>query len=85
MLEQIESDREKAAGLDVRRKVMLSYAIKLTQTPGQMKKTDVDSLKEVGFEDLDVLHLAEIVGYYAYVNRIADGLGVQLEADRESS
>jgi len=26
-----------------------------------------------------VLQLAEVVAYYAYVNRIADGLGVALE------
>jgi len=35
----------------------------------------------VGLSDTDVLHVAEVVGYYAYVNRIADGLGVELEAE----
>ena len=29
--------------------------------------------------------IAEVVGYYAYVNRIADGLGVQLEDDAETA
>ncbi|HEY3022833.1 MAG TPA: peroxidase-related enzyme, partial [Actinomycetota bacterium] len=33
----------------------------------------------VGFSDADVLHIAEVTAYYAFVNRIADGLGVELE------
>ena len=37
------------------------------------------ALRAVGYTDLDVLHAAELVAYYAYANRIADGLGVELE------
>ncbi len=59
---------------------MLTYAIKLTNTPGDMERADVDGLRAVGFTDRDILDIAEVVGYYAYVNRIADGLGVQLES-----
>ncbi len=58
---------------------MLTYAEKLTRTPGAMVATDVDSLRDVGFGDRDVLDICEVVAYYAYVNRIADGLGVELE------
>lgn len=58
---------------------MLTYAIKLTVTPGAMVRDDVEALRRVEFTDRDILDIAEVVGYYAYVNRIADGLGVQLE------
>ena len=58
---------------------MLSYAEKLTLTPGAMKRSDVSALREAGFSDRDILDISEVVGYYAYVNRIADGLGVSLE------
>lgn len=58
---------------------MLTYATKLTQTPSEMTRQDVDDLREVGFGDRDILDIVEVVAYYAYVNRIADGLGVQLE------
>lgn len=58
---------------------MLNYSIKLTNTPGDMIRADVDRLRSVGFRDRDILDIAEVVGYYAYVNRIADGLGVELE------
>ena len=68
------------AGLDDRRLAMLRYADKLTRQPGAMKKADVEDLRAVGFDDLDVLAIAEVTAYYAYVNRIADGLGVELES-----
>jgi alkylhydroperoxidase family enzyme len=58
---------------------MLRYADKLTRTPGTMKSEDVDLLRRSGHTDQDILHIAEVAGYYAYVNRIADGLGVELE------
>lgn len=58
---------------------MLRFALKLTLTPGQMAPTDVDQLRRHGFSDTDILHIVEVVAYYAYANRIADGLGIPLE------
>ena len=58
---------------------MLEYAVKLTLSPGDMVEADVVSLRDAGFSDRDILDICEVVAYYAYVNRIADGLGVQLE------
>lgn len=58
---------------------MLTYADKLTRQPGQMARSDVEVLREAGFADEDILALAEVTAYYAYANRIADGLGVDVE------
>jgi uncharacterized peroxidase-related enzyme len=58
---------------------MLEYAEKLTLRPAEMAAEDVNALRAAGFSDRDVLDIAETVSYYAYVNRIAQGLGVQLE------
>lgn len=58
---------------------MLRYSVKLTRTPGQMVEADVQDLAEAGFTDRDVLDITEVVSYYAYVNRLADGLGVSVE------
>lgn len=60
---------------------MLRYAAKLTRAPASVTRADVDGLRAVGLADADVLAVAECTAYYAYVNRIADGLGVELEAD----
>jgi uncharacterized peroxidase-related enzyme len=58
---------------------MLDYAEKLTRTPAAVRREDVEALRQVGFSDADVLQIAEVTAYYAFVNRIADGLGVELE------
>ena len=62
---------------------MLRYAEKLTREPASVDAADVEALRAVGFADEDVLAIAEVVSYYAYVNRIADGLGVELEGGAE--
>jgi uncharacterized peroxidase-related enzyme len=58
---------------------MLRYAEKLTREPGTVTESDVSRLRAVGFSDIDILHIAEVVGYFAYANRVADGLGIPLE------
>ena len=78
LLERIELDW-RAAGLDDRRRAILEYAEKLTRTPAAMARADVAALRSAGLSDRDVLDVAEVTAYYAYVNRIADGLGVELE------
>ena len=40
--------------------------------------------RAAGFEDADIFAVVEVAAYYAYVNRIADGLGVQLETGVEA-
>jgi len=79
LLEAVERDFEQA-GLDERRLVLLRYVVKLTRTPAEMVRADVEALRCVGLADEDILHVAEVSAYYAYVNRIADGLGVELES-----
>ena len=58
---------------------LLDYAAKLTREPRAMREDDVTRLREQGFEDRDILHINMIAGYYAFVNRLTDGLGVELE------
>jgi uncharacterized peroxidase-related enzyme len=78
LLERIESDWP-TAGLDDRRVAMLGFAESLTRTPGSTNAEDVEALRVVGFTDRDVLDIVDVIAYYAYANRIADGLGITLE------
>lgn len=59
---------------------MLTYAEKLTLTPWKMAQYDVMALRAAGFSDSAILDINQVTGYFAYVNRLADGLGVPLEA-----
>ena len=44
-----------------------------------MVEADIIALREAGFSDSAILDINQVTGYYAYVNRLADGLGVELE------
>ena len=62
---------------------MLCYAEKLTKNPADMREEDIDNLREFGLSDRDILDLNQVISYFNYVNRIADGLGVELEESRK--
>lgn len=78
LVEHIKTDWTKAA-LDGADRALLQFAMKLTLTPGAMSRTDVDALRTAGFDDRAVSDAVHIVSYFNYINRVADGLGVDLE------
>ncbi len=78
LLARIDTDI-KTSGLDSRRLAILAYAGKLTRSPEAMTAEDLEPMRDTGLSDADILAVAEVTAYYAYVNRIADGLGVVLE------
>ena len=61
---------------------MLAYVEKLTRTPEEMNAADVESLRGHGFDDRAIHDICSVAAYFAFVNRIADGLGVELESGR---
>jgi len=62
-----------------RSRAIVDYALKLTDTPAAMCRADVERLREAGLDDRGILDLNMIASYFAFVNRLADGLGVPLE------
>ena len=60
---------------------MLRYARKLTRTPGAMVEEDVLGMRAQGMDDGQILEVNQIVGYFNYVNRLLNGLGVTLDGD----
>ncbi|MEM7301433.1 MAG: peroxidase-related enzyme [Pseudomonadota bacterium] len=60
---------------------LLKYAEKLTLRPGDMEKSDVDALKSAGLDDGEILEAVQIIGYFNYVNRHLNGLGVTTDGD----
>ncbi len=59
----------------------LVYAEKLTLHPGAMAQADVAALKAEGIDDGQILEANQIIGYFNYVNRCLNGLGVTLDGD----
>ena len=44
-----------------------------------MVEADVIALRESGFSDSAILDINQVAAYYAFANRLVDGLGVELE------
>ena len=70
-----------AAPLPPHERALLLYAAKLTREPASVGRVDLDALRAAGWDDRAILDLNQVVAYFNYVNRIADGLGVRLESD----
>ena len=60
-------------------RAMLSYADKLTREPWTVTDEDLEPMRRAGLDDRAILDVNQIAAYFAFVNRIADGLGVELE------
>jgi len=67
------------ANLSPADRALCDYAVKLTLTPGQVGSADLDLLREFGFDDEALTILAQVIGYFNYINRVADSLGVDPE------
>lgn len=73
------------AELTPRETALCEYAEKLTRHPDRMQPEDLEPLKAAGLSDRGLLDLAQVAGYFNYINRLADGLGVDLEPDADAS
>ena len=74
-------DRSPARVFEGRELALMLYAEKLTLRPGEIKKQDVDKLRDNGLTDGEILEANQIIGYFNYVNRCLNGLGVTTEND----
>ena len=48
-----------------------------------MSQKDVLELENIGISQEAISDAAQVVGYFNYINRIANGLGVDLETEME--
>lgn len=62
-------------------RALCNYAVKLTLTPGKMTERDLRVLRDASFDDAQITVATQVIGYFNYINRIADGLGVDPEAE----
>jgi alkylhydroperoxidase family enzyme len=59
---------------------MLDYALALTRNPGEVGPEHVEALRKARLSDEEIHRVAAVVAYFNFVNRIAEGLGVELES-----
>lgn len=64
-----------------RDRAMCDYAAKLTLTPTLMEESDLEPLRRAGFDDTAILDLNQVVAYFAYANRMVNGLGIYVDGE----
>ena len=79
MIAALESDPRQAE-ISAAARAMLDSAVPLTRSSHEVKAADIEALRRQGFDDRGIHDICAIVAYFAFVNRIADGLGVELES-----
>jgi uncharacterized protein YciW len=55
--------------------------VKLTKTPQKVGAADLSPLRAIGLADTDIHDLVQVIAYFNYITRIADGLGTDPEPD----
>ena len=80
-MEAIKAKRwRELEGLSPRQRALCEVAEKLSAQPTRMTERDWQPLRDLGFDDQGCLEVAHIVGLFNYLTRLADGLGLQLDA-----
>ena len=67
------------ASLNEANAALCAWAEKLTLCLGEADAIDVAGLRSEGFSEEAISDAAQVIGYFNYINRIAEGLGVDLE------
>ena len=58
---------------------MCEFAKKLTENPSKVNKKDIELLRSYSLSDKDISQIVQIIAYFNYINRVADGLGLEPE------
>lgn len=69
----------RSAGLAAPEHALCDFAEKLTHRPREMSSADLDRLRSEGFDDRALHDAVQVVAYFNYITRVADGLGLQPE------
>jgi len=64
-------------------RALCDYAVKLTRTPADVGAGDVAALRDHGWDDAAIHDAIQVIAYFNYINRIAEGVGIEPEPDWE--
>jgi uncharacterized peroxidase-related enzyme len=72
----------RTAPLSAALRELLTWAETLTRSPAACRQDHIAALRAAGWSDQAVHDAAQVVAYFCYINRLADGLGVDPEPDQ---
>ena len=77
----IEGHRPETAPLEPAQIAALDYAKSLTLAPQDMAEAQVQTLRDHGLSDGEILEINQVTAYFNYANRTVLGLGCSLDGD----
>ncbi len=69
------------AELSPRERALCEFAVKLTHAAATVQQADVDALRAHGLDDAAISDAIQVIGYFNYVTRVADGIGIEDEPE----
>ena len=48
-------------------------------SPGKIHVNDINEVKKFGYTDKEISEIVQIISFFNYINRVADGLGLEPE------
>ena len=60
-------------------RALCEFATKLTHRQHEMRPADIDRLRALGLGDRAIHDATQVIGYFNYITRVADALGVEAE------
>ena len=51
----------------------------MTLKPGEITQLDYKELQKNNFDDKAISEIVQVISYFNYINRVADGLGLEPE------
>ncbi len=69
----------RSAGLDPETTALLDYAERLTDAPSSVGTSEIEDLRMHGLGDEAISSATQVIAYFNYINRVAEGLGVAHE------
>lgn len=69
----------RGAGLGPADAALCDFAERLSRDPAAVGPEGVEGLRRAGFTDRAIQDATQVISYFSYINRVADGLGVDPE------
>jgi uncharacterized peroxidase-related enzyme len=73
------------ADLPPRERALCDFAVKLTHLAAEIDQADIDGLRAHGLDDVAISDAIQVVSYFNYVTRVADGVGIEDEPEWSSA
>lgn len=74
----------RTAAVQPEMKQLLAFAEKMALDASRITREDIESLRNAGFSDRAILDAAHVTGFFSYMNRVVQALGIDAKMALET-